>query len=65
MSSYCMKCGAELKSDEIAIYKKMVNRGATEYLCCLCLGKKFNISQELIAEKIQHFKDMGCTLFGK
>ena len=28
MSEHCMQCGRELTHDEIAIYKRMVNRGA-------------------------------------
>ncbi len=61
--SNCMKCGRELKHDEVAIYKRMVNRGATEFLCATCLAEKYNITEEFIAEKIEHFKKQGCTLF--
>ena len=40
-----------------------MNRGAKEYLCITCFAKKFKVSEELIREKIEHFKKMGCTLF--
>lgn len=63
MSEHCMQCGRELTHDEIAVYKRMVNRGAKEYLCITCFAKKFKVSEELIWEKIEHFKKMGCTLF--
>lgn len=59
----CKNCGKELEKDEIAIYKRMVNRGATEYLCIGCMAAYFNVGEDLIREKIEHFRKMGCTLF--
>lgn len=41
----------------------MVNRGATEFLCIKCLAEYFKISEDLVREKIEHFRKMGCTLF--
>ena len=60
---YCMVCKRELERDEIALHKKLVNRGAHEFMCIACLGKHFDVSEERLREKIQHFKDSGCTLF--
>ena len=59
----CFKCGQILSADEIAIYKRMVNRGAKECLCIHCFAKEFSVTEDLIREKIEHFKKMGCTLF--
>jgi len=59
----CFRCGRELTKDEIAIYKRMVNRGAVEYLCKTCFAKAYNVTEELVQEKIEHFKRCGCTLF--
>ena len=59
----CKNCQRPLVNDEIAIYKRMVNRGATEFLCMTCMAKYFNVSEELVKEKIEHFRKMGCTLF--
>lgn len=59
----CKNCGKELENDEIGIYKRMVNRGATEYLCIKCLAEYFKISEDLVREKIEHFRNMGCLLF--
>lgn len=63
MSNCCRKCGRILTSDEIAIYKRMVNRGATDFLCISCFAAAYRVSEELIREKIEHFRAMGCTLF--
>ena len=60
---YCMVCKRKLERDEIALHKKLVNRGAPEFMCIACLGKHFDVSEERLREKIQHFKDSGCTLF--
>ncbi len=61
----CKKCGRELENDEIGIYKRMVNRGATEFLCIKCLADYFEISEDFVRSKIEHFRNMGCTLFDK
>ena len=59
----CKKCDKELKNLDIALYKKMVNRGATEYLCIDCLGEKLGVTREFLLEKAEIFKKNGCTLF--
>lgn len=62
--SKCYKCGKELIPNEIAIYKKLVNRGATECLCIDCLADYFKVSRKAIEDKIEYFKQNGCVLFG-
>ena len=61
--SSCTACGRELTPDEIALTKKLVSRGAESFLCLSCLAKKFAVSEELLREKIDQFRQMGCTLF--
>ena len=63
MSDCCRNCGRKLTGDEIGIYKRMVNRGATDFLCASCLSSYFHIEEAMIYEKIEHFRAMGCTLF--
>ena len=59
-----MNCGKELLSDEIAIYKKLVNRGAENYLCIDCLADYFKCSRKAIEDKIDYYRKSGeCTLF--
>ena len=61
----CKSCGAPLLKDEIAIYKRLVDRGASdeECVCKNCLAARLQVPVEAIDKKIEHFKSIGCTLF--
>lgn len=59
----CKKCGKSLTSDEIALYKKLFNRGAIEYLCINCCAEYLEVPKLILMQKIEQFKEMGCTLF--
>ncbi len=59
----CMKCEREISLDEIGLYKKMINRGAKEFMCKDCLAKFLEIKPEILDKKIEEFRAMGCTLF--
>ncbi len=59
----CMTCGRPLTSDEIGLHKKMINRGATEYLCITCLAGVYHCEESLLEKKIEQFREQGCTLF--
>lgn len=61
----CCACGRPLTADEVAVTKKLVNRGAREFLCVPCLAARFEVTEACITERIAHFKAMGCTLFQK
>lgn len=60
----CLQCGKELIPDEIAMYKKLVSRRASEFMCYSCIAKQFQVTEELIREKAEYFKNTGCRLFG-
>ena len=60
---FCINCKRPLNHNEIALTRKLINRGATEFLCLTCLAERFNVSESLLLEKIEHFKKQGCTLF--
>jgi len=60
---FCVACGAPLEPDEIALTKKMINRGAREFFCLPCLAAHFDVPQEALRQKIIQFREMGCTLF--
>lgn len=61
--SECITCGAELSADDIGFHKKMVNRGADEFMCISCLSDYFGITVEKAHEMIERFRESGCTLF--
>lgn len=59
----CIKCGKSLSANEIGLHKKMINRGATEFMCIDCLSAYFKVDKQLLLNKIEQFKKSGCTLF--
>lgn len=63
MTGQCLKCKRKLTPDEIGLHKKLVNRGASEYMCIDCLSRYFDVPVTMLYEKIEQFKKMGCTLF--
>lgn len=61
----CKQCGKrELSGDELAIYRKLVNRGAAEFLCIDCLAAYFRCDKKEIEDRIRYYRESGeCTLF--
>ena len=59
----CAACGRPLEADEIALTKKMVNRGASRFFCLSCLAAHFDVTEDILRRKIREFREMGCTLF--
>ena len=62
-SDRCCVCGAPLVPDEIALTRKLINRGAQQYQCLSCLAGFFGCSTDLLREKIAQFRRQGCALF--
>lgn len=63
VNGLCRVCGRALTQDEVAVTKKLMNRGATEFFCVDCLAAYFDVTPDDIRERIVYFKKMGCTLF--
>ena len=59
----CARCGAALKKADVAMTRKMVNRGAKDFYSRACLAEHFELTEDILREKIKEFKAMGCTLF--
>lgn len=60
----CFDCGATLLDDDRAIYKKLVHRGADEFLCIDCLAQQLSCTREEIERLIKYYHESGmCTLF--
>ena len=58
-----MQCGQPVNRDEIGLTKKLINRGATRYLCFACMAARFDVTVDDLLRKVAEFKEMGCTLF--
>ena len=52
----CRECGRPLTADEVAVTKKLICRGATEFLCVSCLAAYFEVRPEDIRERIAYFR---------
>ena len=66
MANYrtCKECGGELFADDIAIHRKLVNRGAEEFFCMDCLARRLGCRREDIERLIEYYRSTGkCTLF--
>ena len=59
----CCDCGKTLKKDEIALTKKLIDVDTEEFYCLDCLAEFLGCSVQDLKEKIQEFKEQGCTLF--
>ena len=59
----CMTCDRTLTKDEIALFKKLVNRGAQKYMCLSCMSTYFQVSEAALTKQIEQYKEIGCTLF--
>ncbi len=64
MTPDCLACGKKpLDKDTIGINKKMLGKTVKRYYCMDCLADYLGCSVSDLLEKIQEFKDEGCTLF--
>lgn len=60
----CYQCDKSLLADDKAIYMKMVNRGATSFLCMDCLAVQLNCTREALEERVRYYRESGnCVLF--
>lgn len=59
----CIKCGKKLMNIDVGLHKKMINRGAREYMCIDCLSEYIGVSTDELRRKAEEFKKMGCMLF--
>lgn len=59
----CCECGKTLKKDEIALTRKLIDIDTEEFYCLDCLAEYIGCSVQDLKEKIQEFKEQGCTLF--
>lgn len=60
----CCSCfKGSLSKDEIGANKKLIGIDTEQFYCLDCLAAYLEVSNEEIEDKIQMFKEDGCTLF--
>lgn len=63
-SRQCYVCGKEnLSKDEIGLTKKLINKKAASFYCIDCLAEYLEVTTEELLDKLEEFKEEGCTLF--
>ncbi len=62
--STCYACGKEhLSKDETGITKKLLGKEEKRMYCLSCLAEQLEVTEEELINKIEEFKEEGCTLF--
>ena len=59
----CSDCSQMLKKDEIALSKKLFGKDITTLYCLNCIAGIIDCEVSDLKDKIQEFKEQGCTLF--
>ena len=64
MNNSCSSCWkGSLTKVEVGICKKLLGEKAEKYFCIECLASYLDTTVPDLLEKIEEFKDQGCTLF--
>lgn len=61
--SICYVCGKDISKNEVGLTKKLINKNAKDFYCLSCLAEHLEVTEEELKDKIEEFKDEGCTLF--
>ena len=60
----CIMCDKhDLEKDTIGINKKLLGTGITNFYFMDCLANYLECTVEELLDKIEEFKEEGCTLF--
>ena len=59
----CVRCGKSVSRDEVALTRKLINRGMETAWCLSCLGGYFRVDRRTLEDKIDQLREQGCTLF--
>lgn len=60
----CVMCGKmDLEKDTIGINKKLLGLDIQNFYCMDCLAEYLECSVDELLDKIEEFKEEGCTLF--
>lgn len=59
----CFVCRKIVDKDTIALNKKLIGRSIDKFFCIDCLADYLDVSVEDLLNKVQEFREQGCTLF--
>lgn len=60
----CVMCDKhDLEKDTIGINKKLLGTDIANFYCMDCLANYLDCTVEELLDKIEEFKEEGCTLF--
>ncbi len=64
MKINCEVCGRDsIEKDVIALNKKLYNKNVKTFYCLKCMAENLEVTEEDLLDKIEEFKEDGCTLF--
>ena len=64
MNIECVMCDVKnLDNDTIGINKKLLGKSIINFYCMNCLAESLSCTTQDLLDKIEEFKDEGCTLF--
>ena len=64
MNKECLACGKkQLDKDTIGINRKLLGKELKRFYCMDCLADYLGCTVDDLLEKIEEFKEQGCTLF--
>lgn len=64
MGKECVACGKRnLDKDTVGINKKLLGKDVSKFYCMECLADYLGCTVENLMDKIEEFKEEGCTLF--
>lgn len=60
----CVACGSKnLSKNTIGINKKLLGTDISRFYCMDCLANYLDVTVDDLMDKIEEFKEEGCTLF--
>lgn len=59
----CYYCEMKLEKDDVALCKKLLGKKIKQYFCRRHLAEVLDTDIDTLTEKIEQFKEEGCTLF--
>lgn len=64
MKCNCVICGTSIEAkDTIGINKKLLGTDIVNFYCMDCLADYLEVTVDDLNDKIEEFKEEGCTLF--